>query len=62
MNMRSAIKMLMLTAALFLLAACGGDNTPAYKNAGLSTNKRVADLLERMTPEEKIGQLICPLG
>ena len=51
MNMRSAIKMLMLTAALFLLAACGGDNTPAYKNAGLSTDKRVADLLERMTPE-----------
>lgn len=62
MNMRSAIKMLMLTAALSLLAACGGDNTPAYKNAGLSTDKRVKDLLERMTPEEKIGQLICPLG
>ena len=62
LNMRSAIKLLMLTAALSLLASRCGDNTPAYKNAGLSTDKRVADLLERMTPEEKIGQLICPLG
>lgn len=35
---------------------------PAYKQAGLPVEQRVADLLSRMTNEEKIGQLCCPLG
>ena len=37
------------------------DNTPKYKNASLPIEDRVADLLSRMTLEEKIGQ-IAPSG
>ncbi len=33
-----------------------------YLNPKLPTEKRVADLLGRMTIEEKVGQLLCPLG
>lgn len=33
-----------------------------YLNAELPTERRVADLLGRMTVDEKIGQLLCPLG
>jgi beta-glucosidase len=37
------------------------DNTPKYKNPNLSVEDRVADLLSRLTLEEKIGQL-APSG
>lgn len=33
-----------------------------YKNAKLPVEERVDDLLSRMTLEEKVGQLLCPLG
>src|SRR5690348_16262373 len=33
------------------------DNTPAYRNPKLAIEDRVADLLSRMTLEEKIGQI-----
>lgn len=33
-----------------------------YKNASLSVEERTQDLLQRMTLEEKVGQLLCPLG
>ncbi len=33
-----------------------------YKNPGLSVEERTSDLLSRMTLEEKVGQLLCPLG
>ncbi|MGZ7227073.1 hypothetical protein ACXWO0_11465, partial [Streptococcus pyogenes] len=33
-----------------------------YKNTSLPVDERVADLLSRMTMEEKIGQLIQPFG
>jgi beta-glucosidase len=33
--------------------------TPAYKNAALSIEKRVKDLLSRMTLEEKAAQMMC---
>ena len=32
--------------------------TPAYRNSTLSVEERVADLLGRMTLEEKIGQIM----
>lgn len=37
------------------------DNTPKYKNPNLPIEDRVADLLSRMTLEEKVGQ-IAPSG
>ena len=33
-----------------------------YRDATLSTDERVEDLLKRMTTEEKVAQLLCPLG
>ena len=36
------------------------DNTPKYKNPTLPIDDRVADLLSRMTLEEKIGQIAPP--
>ncbi len=37
-------------------------DTPVYKQASRPIEERVADLLSRMTIEEKIAQLRCPLG
>jgi beta-glucosidase len=37
------------------------ENTPKYRNPSLTVDERVADLLPRMTLEEKVGQ-IAPLG
>lgn len=51
---------LLLFAAFVALASC--NKLPDYKNSSLSAEKRTADLLSRMTVEEKIGQLLCPLG
>ncbi len=50
---------------LFTLAAAtafGRTEKGDYLNAGLPVETRVADLLGRMTVEEKVGQLLCPLG
>ena len=47
--------------AAALLAACGPE-APRYKDADRSAEERADDLLKRMTVEEKIGQLVCPLG
>ena len=52
---------LFFTASL-LIAAAGCDGIPAYKNPELSVERRTKDLLKRMTPDEKLGQLICPYG
>ena len=41
--------------------AAAPDNAPKYKNSNLAIDERVADLLSRMTLEEKIGQ-IAPNG
>ena len=65
--MNIAIKKRLLTLVL-LLSACSlcptlqakGDYP--YRNAKLPTAERVADLLNRMTLEEKIGQMRCLLA
>lgn len=38
------------------------DSVLPYKNPALPIETRVQDLLSRMTLEEKVGQLLCPLG
>lgn len=51
--------------ALSLCAAAKPKTKPAplpYQDARLSVETRVQDLLARMTPEEKVGQTLCPLG
>ena len=35
------------------------EQQPAYKNPRLPVDQRVADLLSRMTLEEKVAQLTC---
>ncbi len=55
--MKKAAAVLIL-AAIFVISVAGGEATePAYKNAKLPIEQRVADLLKRMTLEEKVDQL-----
>ncbi len=57
---------LLKTVATALLAAllfCACDSkTPLYKDASQPVSARADDLIARMSLEEKIGQLLCPLG
>ena len=55
-------RLMSLLAVLLLFAAGslalqGAQGTPPYRNASLSIDERVADLLSRMTIEEKVAQL-----
>ena len=54
MNKTGSIMAAVLTTALF--AACSGT-APLYKNPDAPVEKRVEDLLKRMTLEEKVGQM-----
>lgn len=45
-----------------LLFAQPSSSSVSYKNPDLPVETRVTDLLSRMTLEEKVGQLLCPLG
>jgi beta-glucosidase len=54
-----------ITACLTLLVLVAGkpkEPAPLYKNPQAPTEKRVQDLLRRMTTEEKVGQLATLLG
>lgn len=53
---------IVFVASIALVSGCMSEKSPAYKNPSLSTQKRTEDLLARMTVEEKLGQLLCPLG
>ncbi len=48
-------------SAVALLTACG-TKTPVYKDASRPAEERADDLIKRMTVDEKLGQLLCPLG
>ena len=50
-----------LAAVTLLFSSCG-KKVPAYKDALKSAQERADDLLSRMTLDEKLGQLLCPLG
>ena len=57
-------KLLKITAVAIAVVTMiqGCSKEPDYKNPALSPEKRAADLVKRMSLEEKIGQLLCPLG
>ena len=40
-----------------MTASCSNDGVPVYKDASAPVEKRVEDLLSRMTLEEKVGQM-----
>ena len=43
--------------SIFMAASCSNDGVPVYKDASAPVEKRVEDLLSRMTLEEKVGQM-----
>jgi len=44
--------------AISLLISCTSDKNPRYLNTGVTTEKRVEDLVSRMTLEEKVSQML----
>lgn len=62
--MLNGICKLLLLATIVMEGTCAFAQLSAesYKNPRLPVEQRVADLLSRMTLEEKVGQLLCPLG
>lgn len=62
--MLNRIRGLLLFVGLLMMGTCVYAQLPieSYKNPQLPVEQRVADLLSRMTVEEKVGQLLCPLG
>jgi len=55
--MQSAKIIFFLCCSLTFKATLAQQQSPPYKNASLSIDQRVKDLLARMTPEEKFWQL-----
>ena len=53
------MKRILYIVAAVVLGAC---SAPDYRDASLSPEVRTQALLRQMTLEEKIGQIICPLG
>ena len=53
--------LVLCSLAAVLLTACG-TKTPVYKDASRPAEERADDLIKRMTVDEKLGQLLCPLG
>jgi beta-glucosidase len=67
--MKNRVISLTTCAAVILSAFClpeaqmnAQDNRPDYRNPRLPVERRVADLLSRMTLEEKVAQLVCLWG
>ena len=52
----------LFVAALLLGAGQAMAQQPLYKQANAPIEERIKDLIERMTVEEKVGQLCCPMG
>jgi len=46
----------------FLVLTTQAQNAYKYKDSKLSVEERTSDLISHMTIEEKVGQLLCPLG
>ena len=52
----------LFVAALLLGTGQAIAQQPLYKQANAPIEERIKDLMERMTVEEKVGQLCCPMG
>ena len=52
----------LFVAALLLGTGQAMAQQPLYKQANAPIEERIKDLMERMTVEEKVGQLCCPMG
>lgn len=65
-NIYNKTKMKRISYVVVAGLLCSGlvfsQNLLPYQHAGLSVKERTEDLINRMTLEEKVGQLICPLG
>ncbi len=59
--MKMKIRIVAITSVLFFAVSARAQQ-PLYKNAKAPIEDRVNDLLGRMTVNEKVGQLLCPLG
>jgi len=63
MNPSHSHSFVLVIAAFFVMSFCfmipcqGENGIPDYKNANLPVEKRVEDLLKRMTLEEKLAQI-----
>lgn len=57
-----SISILTLTLGFLSFSTSGYAQEWKYKDASAPTEVRVKDLLGRMTLEEKVGQLCCPMG
>lgn len=55
--MRDLISILLVIAMVLNISCSNSDKLPAYKNSDLDTDVRVADLLSKLTLEEKISLL-----
>ena len=56
------MKKIHLAMLLLSCSLTANAQKPIYKDASQPVEARVADLLSRMTLDEKIGQVRCPLG
>jgi beta-glucosidase len=59
-NMRKLNHKTLTATAFFLMASCAyaqNSDSPAYLNPSLPAEQRAADLVHRMTVEEKVSQL-----
>ncbi len=62
MNIRKIISIASVAVLASGVALHGRTVKGKFLDSRLTSEQRVADLLPRMTLEEKVGQLLCPLG
>jgi len=58
MNFKNCIKLIVIVAFTSFITGCK-EQIPSYKNINLPIEERVADLLTRMTLEEKAAQMVA---